>query len=313
VLALRAFHAAHPAVALTLNVTRHPFSFLGQMPADVDNGASQQWGGWPRLRREGPWHERLMDYSGSAQGRDQFERQVTQLGRSAGIEFDFAAHLNRQPIESQRLLLWAARFGKGEKFIAALADRHFQRGSEGECASCRPTLLAAAAEAGLEAADAEAFLDTDELHDEVWAAYGEMPAKGINAIPLFAFSVPEAGLLSGPFRTAGNKDGVVVSGSGNLQQFTALFEQLYRHTEEFYRAAPGRSLLKPAPDPWVGRRVRLAGLVARPEINGAAGLCERFDAEKGRYVVRLASDPGGKPIAVKAENLALAEAGKAEL
>eukprot|EP01046_Picozoa_sp_COSAG06_P097990 COSAG06_NODE_44089_length_366_cov_0.891386_2_plen_31_part_01 len=30
-LALEAFHAAHTDVALAVNVTRHPFSFLGQM------------------------------------------------------------------------------------------------------------------------------------------------------------------------------------------------------------------------------------------------------------------------------------------
>ena len=41
-------------------------------------------------------------------------------------------------------------------------------------------LLAAVEEAGLDVAKAEAFLDTDELHDEVWRSYGEMPRKGIN-------------------------------------------------------------------------------------------------------------------------------------
>ena len=191
-LALEAFHAAHTDVALAVNVTRHPFSFLGQMPPEEDSGEAERWGGWPRLRREGKWHDRLMDYSGSAEGRDQFEDQVGRLGEAAGIKFDFNVHLDRQPVESQRLLLWAARYGKGEDFIAALSARHFQRGSEGECATCRPTLLAAAAEAGLNVTAAEAFLDTDELHEEVWAKYGEMPALGIRAIPLFCFSVPEA-------------------------------------------------------------------------------------------------------------------------
>ena len=53
-------------MALELNVTRKPFSFLGQQPLDVDDGNSQQWGGFPRLKRTGPWHERLMDYTGEA-------------------------------------------------------------------------------------------------------------------------------------------------------------------------------------------------------------------------------------------------------
>ena len=128
--ALHDFHASHPTVALALNVTRRPFSFLGQQPADVDDGHSDQWGGFPRLKRKGIWHERLMDYAGSPTGRDQFEAQMTKLGEAAGISFDFNAYIDRQPFESQRLLLWAGRFGKGEQFISALSDRHFQQGSQ---------------------------------------------------------------------------------------------------------------------------------------------------------------------------------------
>ena len=165
--ALKDFHEAHPTVALALNVTRRPFSFLGQQPADVDDGRAEKWGGFPRLKRKGIWHERLTDYSGSPAGRDQFESQMKTLGEAAGVKFDFNAYIDRQPIESQRLLLWAARFGKAEKFMTALSDRHFQKGSEGESASKRSTLLAAVEEAGLDVPNAEAFLDSDELHDEV--------------------------------------------------------------------------------------------------------------------------------------------------
>eukprot|EP00966_Prymnesium_polylepis_P138418 3198321-Prymnesium_polylepis.1 len=75
--------------------------------------------------------------------------------------------------------------------MTALSDRHFQHGSQGESASKRATLFATVAQVGLEAAAAEAFLDSDELYDEVWRSYGEMPRKGITGIPLFCFSVPE--------------------------------------------------------------------------------------------------------------------------
>ncbi len=206
--ALRDFHESHPTVALALNVTRRPFSFLGQQPADEDNGHAEAWGGFPRLKRKGIWHERLADYSGSPEGRDQFEAHMAKLGTAAGVRFDFNTYIDRQPIESQRLLLWAGRFGKSEEFMTALSDRHFQRGSQGESASKRPTLLAAADEAGLDVASAEAFLDSDELYEEVWRSYGEMPRKGIHGIPLFCFSIPEVGLWSGPFRNA-NADATV--------------------------------------------------------------------------------------------------------
>ena len=98
-----AFHDAHPTVALSLNVTRIPFSFLGQQPADQDRLT---------LKRKGIWHDRLMDYAGNPAGRDQFEAQMAKLGEAAGVTFDFNAYIDRQPIESQRLLLWAGRFGK---------------------------------------------------------------------------------------------------------------------------------------------------------------------------------------------------------
>ena len=320
--ALRDFHASHPTVALALNVTRRPFSFLGQQPADVDDGHSDQWGGFPRLKRKGIWHERLMDYAGSPTGRDKFEAQMTKLGEAAGISFDFNAYIDRQPFESQRLLLWAGRFGKGEQFISALSDRHFQQGSQGESASKRSTLLAAADEAGLDVAAAAAFLDTDELHDEVWRSYGEMPKKGITGIPLFCFSIPEVGLWSGPFREA-NAD-AVVNGSANRAQFLHLFEQLYKYAAK--QLGDGLKRVQPLPSSsaeaaaesaeaaaagdatsFVGQEVRLVGLQAKPELNGAVGVCERLDAKQGRYAVRL---PGlEKPIAIKAANLERVDGG----
>jgi len=217
-------------VALELNVTRKPFSFLGQQPLDVDDGNSQQWGGFPRLKREGIWHERLMDYTGDPNSRDGFESQLDQLGAAAGIKFDYGVYLNKQPIDSQRLLLWAARYGKQELFMAALSSRHFEQGSTGESASKRPTLLAAAQEAGLDVAAAEAFLDTNELYDEVWESYGEMPRRKINGIPLFCFSVPEVGLYSGPFRDS-NAD-AVINGSSNKQQFLQLLNAIYQHVQK---------------------------------------------------------------------------------
>ena len=326
--ALQDFHSLHPTVALALNVTRRPFSFLGQQPADEDNGNAQKWGGFPRLKRKGIWHERLTDYSGSPAGRDEFEAHMTKLGEAAGVKFDFNTYIDRQPFESQRLLLWAGRFGKAEEFMTALSDRHFQQGSQGESASKRPTLLAAAQEVGLDVAKVEAFLDSDELHDEVWRSYGEMPRKGITGIPLFCFSIPEAGLWSGPFRDA-NAD-ATINGSANKAHFLHLFEQLYK----FATKALGDKLKRdrpptidaPAPMPeddrqdvaaaklqaaglksFIGQEVRLVGLKAKPELNGAAGVCERFDKAQGRYAVRLAGQE--KPIAVKGANLELVDAG----
>ena len=40
---------------------------------------------------------------------------MTKLGQAAGVTFDFNAYIDRQPIESQRLLLWAGRYGKRQR------------------------------------------------------------------------------------------------------------------------------------------------------------------------------------------------------
>ena len=149
-----------------------------------------------------------------------------QLGRSAGIAFDLEVVAQYQPVESQRLLLWAARRGRQEPYMSALNRLHFE---ERRSASLRETVLAAAEEAGLDAAEAAAFLETDELEDVVWRSYGDtIRRSGIRAIPLFAFSVPSLGAVGGPFRPAGQYEAYVVRGSSNADDFLELFELVLR-------------------------------------------------------------------------------------
>jgi hypothetical protein len=47
-------------------------------------------------------------------------------------------------------------------------------------------------------------------------------------------------------------------------------------------------------------RVRIAGVQARPELNGQSGTTGEFDKEKGRCAVRL---PSGECIALKPANI----------
>ena len=115
------------------------------------------------------WHDGLLGYvQGDPQRRDEAERGLQMQGGAAGITFDFSVRCDWQPIYSQRMLWWAGRYGLQEAYMTNLNKRHFQRGSEGESASMRKTVLAAAQEAGLNVEKAAAFLYTDELKDEVW-------------------------------------------------------------------------------------------------------------------------------------------------
>ena len=52
--------------------------------------------------------------------------------------------------------------------------------------------------------------------------------------------------------------------------------------------APGRPhKLQPVSGTLSGRRVRIAGLKGRPELNGCCGVAAHFDAAKGRYEVTV--------------------------
>ena len=59
-------------------------------------------------------------------------------------------------------------------------------------------------------------------------------------------------------------------------------------------------------DPLLGKRVRIDGLTAKPEFNGAQGVAVSFDAAKGRYNVRMMGS--GEMIALKQSNLISVEA-----
>ena len=47
-------------------------------------------------------------------------------GWEAGIEFDYNVLAQWHPVDSQRLLAWAGRFGLQEEFMSALNVRHFE-------------------------------------------------------------------------------------------------------------------------------------------------------------------------------------------
>jgi len=174
-------------------------------------------------------------------------------GQAAGIAFDLEVKAQYQPVESQRLLLWAGRYGLQEPFMSALNTMHFERR---QSASERMTLLAAAAEVGLDTSAAEAFLDSDELYDEVWRSYGStIREAGIRAIPLFAFSVPELGAVGGPFRDPGPYEAYVVRGSSGEESFLELFELMLRDSAAGTRTYDDASF-RFRNDEWWSRRRR---------------------------------------------------------
>ena len=254
--AVEAFHERHPDRALEINVTRHPYSFVGDRPAQPQKAGE--------LDGIGTEASQLRTFADQMQGRfpaataattpaarRERMRPFLELGAAAGIEFELDVVAQYQPVESQRLLLWAGRFGLQEEFMGALNRRHFERG---ESASARATLLRACADVGLDEGAAAAFLETDELERDVWSSYGEtIRTSGIRSIPLFAFSVPALGAIGGPFRAAGRFEAYVVRGSSDAATFSSLFELILRDVEAGERVydAPAFPFRR---DEWWGRR-----------------------------------------------------------
>jgi len=253
--AVQRFHEQHPEIALEINVTRHPYSFVGdRAPQTMRQGELDGLGtadsdlrtfGEQMAGRFGP------AALGEAARRERM-RPFLALGEAAGITFDLEVVAQYQPIESQRLLLWAGRYGLQEEFMTAVNVRHFERR---ESASVHATLLAAAADAGLDQAMAAAFLDTDELVDDVWRSYGEtIREAGIRSIPLFAFSVPSLGACGGPFREAGRYEAYVVRGSSSEEAFLRLFELIQRDVEAGQRVYDGAAFPFRRDEWWAKRR-----------------------------------------------------------
>jgi len=202
---------------MAINVSRHPYSFIG----DSRGGGSLDGHG-TELKKT--WHDSLLGYMGNDPNRrTQAEASMLHLGKQAGITFDYNVLTQWQPVESQRLLLWAGRYGKQEEFMTNLNHRHFERK---ESASVRANLLNAAEDVGLDRELANAFLDTKELEADVWKSYGGTIEKGIHAIPLFIYNVPHLNASGGPFRRRGDREPWVVSGSMDEDYFFSLFETI---------------------------------------------------------------------------------------
>lgn len=148
---------------------------------------------------------------------------LAQLGRSVGIEFDFDVSFQWHPVDSQRMLFHASRFGSQEAYMDALARRHFtQRKASGQ----ETTVLDAAKEVGLDPCDAKSFLDGQEYQSRVWDSYkATIELHGIHSIPFFVFNGPKT--KGGPFRKGGVNSGeLTVRGSGNVEEFLSVFERI---------------------------------------------------------------------------------------
>ena len=88
------------------------------------------------------------------------------------------------------------------------------------------------------------------------------------------------------------------------EKHTAIAQLLRQHAERQSAEAEAAAMYAAAtvPTPNLsGRRVRIAGLKGRPELNGRCGVAGRFDAAKGRYAVAVEGE--AEAVLLKPANL----------
>jgi predicted DsbA family dithiol-disulfide isomerase len=113
-------------------------------------------------------------------------RTIAEAGASVAIDFAFE-RITRSPNtrNAHRLIRHATGFGLATAVVDRLFAGYFLEGRDiGDLA----TLVAIAAEAGLDQAEAAAFLQSDAEHDTIIAEDGNVRRLGINAVPCFIFA-----------------------------------------------------------------------------------------------------------------------------
>jgi predicted DsbA family dithiol-disulfide isomerase len=155
---------------LPFEVRWHPFQLNPDLPAQgVDRKAYLE-----------------AKFGGPERAKQVYER-VTAAGKSVGIPFDFDA-IERQPntLDAHRLVAWAQSRNEGD--TDALVEGLFRANFlEGRYVGSVDELVALAGEAGFDAADARAFLESDALKDVVADSDRRAREMGIGGVPFFIF------------------------------------------------------------------------------------------------------------------------------
>jgi predicted DsbA family dithiol-disulfide isomerase len=166
---------------------RHLEAALAQLPEVSE--AIVRWHPFelnPDLPSEGVDRRSYLEakFGGPARAAQIYAR-VMDAGSRAGIAFDFDA-IMRQPNtrEAHRLIAWAQASGQGDALVERLFRAYFL---EGRDLTDRETLVALAAEAGVDAHEARAWLDSGRGVQEIANAEERLRELGITGVPFFIF------------------------------------------------------------------------------------------------------------------------------
>ncbi len=138
----------------------------------------------PWVPREGISREEyLITKFGSVERYNSNNGRVAEAAAAAGLHYD-RDRIKRQPntLDCHRLILWAGEVGKAAAVKQRLMEIYF---SEGGDLTRAETLVAAAADCGLDRAQARELLASQQLVDEVEREAQSAKEAGIEGVPCF--------------------------------------------------------------------------------------------------------------------------------
>ncbi|SHH26059.1 Predicted dithiol-disulfide isomerase, DsbA family [Chryseobacterium oranimense] len=136
--------------------------------------------------------------------------QVAQMGKGAGIDFDFEKALIINTFNAHKLLHLAKKYGKANEMEEALFKAHF---TDGKNVGDIEELISLAGHLGIDKDEAKQALVSDEFDYEINQDIQEAKNNGISSVPFF--------VLNGKY---------AVSGAQPAEVFADALQQTYKET-----------------------------------------------------------------------------------
>ncbi|MEE6128576.1 DsbA family oxidoreductase [Chryseobacterium arthrosphaerae] len=145
--------------------------------------------------------------------------QVTQMGKGAGIDFNFEKALITNTFSAHRLLHLAKKHGKSNEMEEALFIAHF---IDGKNVADPEVLISLADNLGIDKEEARQAVTSDELDYEVNQDILEARNNGVSGVPFF--------VLNGKY---------AVSGAQPVEVFENALQQTYKETVSPFKDLSG--------------------------------------------------------------------------
>ena len=169
-----------------------PWCFVGKRRLDAalrDSGAAEvRWRPFqldPTIPPEGLDRQAYMRAKfGDGPRLGEVHQRLTELGKEAGIAFNFAA-IQRSPntLDAHRLIRFADEAGMAEEVVERLFSAYFEQGRD---IGDRAVLAEIGGDAGL--SDVAARLETEEGVADVQADIEQAQRGGVQGVPFFIFA-----------------------------------------------------------------------------------------------------------------------------